>query len=425
MVSSMSRLGVLMLLIPAVLLSLWLLGQVSFAGGVSSGSGSDQQDQPPDATVGALRVMPLEPSTTPVYAEIESGDTLESISRRLAGDDWVTWRDALSEQLDARRLRPGIELDGRLSARGRLVHLEVQLDRRTELVLDRDQHGVRASRAVRPLEHSLLRVEGTLDSSLFAAMTGAGATPELAVRVAEIFQWDIDFFRDVRKGDSFIVLADEQQIDGEHYGYGQVFAARFVCQGRQHHAVLYEDESERLGYYDLEGRPLRKQFLKSPLRLSRITSRFTMRRFHPVYHRYMPHYGVDYGAPVGTPAHVTSDGVVSFVGRKGGAGRMVSVRHPNGYETSYLHLSRYGRGISRGARVVQGQVIGYVGSSGASTGPHLDYRVKLNGRWINPLSIASPAVEPLDKASLESFLVHTIALVQVLDGHEAPDGAGC
>jgi murein DD-endopeptidase MepM/ murein hydrolase activator NlpD len=372
-----------------------------------------------------VEVQPLESPGVPVYAEVASGDTLESISRRMAGEEWVRWRDALSAELDARRLMPGTVFDGRIAGDGRLERLRVMLDRRTEVFLELDGEEIRVDRVVRPLEHRLLRVEGILDSSLFAAVTEAGAEPELAVRVAEIFQWDIDFFRDIRKGDSFIVLVDQLSIDSEPFGYGQVFAARFICQGRQHHAVLYQNEDERLGYYDLEGRPLRKQFLRSPLKLSRITSRFSMRRFHPVHKRYMPHYGVDYGAPIGTPVHVTSDGAVSFVGRNGGAGRMVSVRHPNGYETSYLHLRSYGSGISRGARVRQGQVIGYVGTSGTSSGPHLDYRVRLNGRWVNPLSIASPPAEPLEATSLEGFLEHTIALVQVLDGHEAPDGAGC
>ena len=166
-------------------------------------------------------------------------------------------------------------------------------------------------------------------------------------------------------------------------------------------------------------------FLRSPLKFSRVTSRFSMSRFHPVLKKRMPHYGVDYGAPVGTPVHVTADGIVTMAGRNGGAGNMVRVRHPNGYETNYLHLSRYGGGIRKGVRVTQGQVIGYVGSTGYSTGPHLDYRVRHNGSWINPLSISSPPVEPLEDDRLQRFLGHALAVLDLLEGREAPVGARC
>jgi len=148
-----------------------------------------------------------------------------------------------------------------------------------------------------------------------------------------------------------------------------------------------------------------------------------MNRFHPVLKKRMPHYGVDYGAPVGTPVHVTADGVVTLAGRNGGAGNMVRVRHPNGYETNYLHLSRFGRGIRKGVRVTQGQVIGYVGSTGYSTGPHLDYRVRHNGRWVNPLSISSPPVEPLREDRRQRFLWHALSILELLEGREAPAGA--
>jgi murein DD-endopeptidase MepM/ murein hydrolase activator NlpD len=148
-----------------------------------------------------------------------------------------------------------------------------------------------------------------------------------------------------------------------------------------------------------------------------------MSRFHPVLKRRMPHYGIDYGAPVGTPVHVTADGRVSHVGSKGGAGRMVTVRHPNGYETSYLHLSRYAQGIRKGVHVSQGQVIGFVGSTGLSTGPHLDYRVQQNGRWVNPLSITSPPAEPLDEGRLQRYLAHAIAVLELLEGNDPPVGA--
>ena len=214
-------------------------------------------------------------------------------------------------------------------------------------------------------------------------------------------------------------------MEGSFYGYGSMYAARYVNDGKTMDAVAYPDANGRIGFYDMDGTPLRKQFLRSPLKFSRITSRFSMSRFHPVLKKRMPHYGIDYGAPVGTPVHVTADGRVSLVGRNGGAGRMVRVRHTNGYETNYLHLSRYGPGVGKGARVAQGDVIGYVGSSGWSTGPHLDYRVKLNGNWVNPLAISSPAVEPLKGDRLERFLSHAIAILSLILGDAPPPGAQC
>jgi murein DD-endopeptidase MepM/ murein hydrolase activator NlpD len=256
-------------------------------------------------------------------------------------------------------------------------------------------------------------------------MDAAGAGADLAVRVAQIYQWDIDFFRDLRQGDSFVVVAERQEIEGEFFGWGTIFAARFVNRGRVLDAIVYPDNDGHLGYFDLEGHPLRKQFLKAPLEFSRVTSGFSTNRFHPVLKRRMPHYGVDYGAPTGTPVHVTADGTVTLAGRNGGGGNMVRVRHTNGYETKYLHLSRFAKGIRRGVRVSQGQVIGYVGSTGLASGPHLDYRVQLNGRWINPLSISSPPVKPLADERLQRFLAHALGVLSLIEGAPAPVGARC
>ena len=376
-------------------------------------------------TLEPLTVEPLTAYHPPVRTFVASGDTIESISRRLAGDSWVAWRDVLVSEIDPKRLFPGTEFRGTLTPSGTLEYLEVIFDRRNEVHLTTDVGGITVARVERPIASEVLRLEGVVDSSLFGAMDGAGGDPELAVRIAQIYQWDIDFLRDIRKGDAFVVVVDRQTVEGEFFGWGTVFATRFVNDGRVLDAVVYPDDSGRLGYYDLEGQPLRKQFLRSPLKFSRVTSRFSMSRFHPVLKRRMPHYGVDYGAPTGTPVHVTADGTVTLAGRNGGGGNMVTVRHTNGYETNYLHLSRYGKGIRRGARVSQGQVIGYVGSTGLSTGPHLDYRVTLNGKWINPLRISSPAVKPLSEDRLQRFLAHALAVLSLIVDEPPPVGARC
>ncbi len=370
-------------------------------------------------------VEPITPVRAPEHLRVAAGDTLESVCRRLADRDWLPWRDALMSEIDPRRLRPGTGFDGFRGAGGVLEELHVSLDLRTRLVLRRDGDGIEVSRDERPLVRELVRLEGTVSSSLFEAVDRAGGNPELAVSLAQVFQWDVDFLRDLRQGDRFVVVVDQELVDGAHYRWGTVFAARFVNRDRTLDAVVYPDAGGRLGYYDPEGRPLRKQFLRSPLKFSRVTSRFSMNRFHPVLKRSMPHYGVDYGAPVGTPVMVTSDGVVSFAGTSGGAGRMVTVRHPNGYETSYLHLSRFASGMRPGRRVAQGEVIGFVGSTGLSTGPHLDYRVKHQGRWVNPMTISSPPTAPLEGEYLGRYLGHALAVVVLLAGDEPPTGARC
>jgi murein DD-endopeptidase MepM/ murein hydrolase activator NlpD len=361
----------------------------------------------------------------PVRTFAVSGDTIESVCRRLAGHDWTMWRDALIDEIDPRRLFPGTEFRGTCAPGGELERLVIIFDRRREVHFTSGPDGIAVERVERPITSEVVRLEGVVESSLFGAMDAAGGGPELAVRMAQIYQWDIDFLRDLRKGDTFVVVVDRQSVGGEFYGWGTVFATRFVNGERTLDAVVYPDDSGRLGYYDLEGRPLRKQFLRSPLKFSRITSRFSMNRFHPVLRRRMPHYGVDYGAPSGTSVHVTADGTVKFAGRKGGGGNMVTVRHTNGYETNYLHLSRFGNGIRRGTRVSQGQVIGFVGSTGLSTGPHLDYRVTLNGRWINPLAISSPPVEPLSAERLQRFLAHALAVLSLITDEPPPQGARC
>jgi len=372
-----------------------------------------------------IEVSAIKAFHAPVDATVQPGDTLESMARRLAGADWPRWRNALSGVIDPRALLPGTRFSGRLSPSDRLESLVVTLDIRTEVHLEYNGNTVLATTIERPIHSEIVRFEGVIESSLFGAIDRIGASPELAVRMADIFQWDIDFLRDIRKGDRFIALVEKRSVDGIFFGYGTLYGARFINNGKELNTFAFADADGTIGYYGLDGAPVKKQFLRSPLRFSRITSRFSLNRFHPVHKKRMPHYGVDYGAPTGTPAHATATGTVTFVGRNGGAGNMVRLRHSNGYETNYLHLSRFGKGIRKGARVAQGQVVGYVGSTGWSTGPHLDYRVKKNGQWVNPLLISSPPADPLPEALLRRYLAHALAMLEVMEGREPPPGARC
>lgn len=390
---------------------------------ISAACGGGPRTTPVHAPDTPVTVRPLKLSAAITHFEVSSGDTLESVCRELAPRQWNQWCSSLASVLDPRALRPGMVVEGRRAPSGQLQSLSIRMDARSTVRAERFGETIRARRVDGTVHHEVVRLEGSIESSLFGAVDTAGGDAELAVRLAGIFQWDIDFFRDLRQGDRFVVIVDRRTVGGKPYGWGTLFAARFVNAGRTLNAVAFPDGQGRVGYYDLEGHPLRKEFLRAPLKFSRITSRFSLHRYHPVLHRRMPHYGIDYGAPVGTPVHVTADGVVRFVGRKGGGGKMVTVRHSNGYETSYLHLSRYARGIHRGVRVHQGQVIGYVGQTGLATGPHLDYRVRHKGKWINPLRISSPPAKPIARDRLRRFLSYAISVQTLLDGREAPRGA--
>lgn len=250
--------------------------------------------------------------------------------------------------------------------------------------------------------------------SLVAAIDAEGENVQLAITLAEIFAGDVDFHSDLQPGDSVELLFEKVYREGEFSGYGNVVAARLLNDGRDLQAYRFVHDG-KAGYYDERGRSLRRFFLKSPLKFEvRVTSGFSYRRLHPVFGGYRAHLGVDYGAPVGAPVQAVAPGTVMSAGYNGGAGLMVHLRHNNGYETLYLHLSRLGKGIRRGARVQQGQLIGRVGSSGTATGPHLDYRVKRNGVYLNPLTVHRklPPGEPIPTTLRTAFDAERERLVQ-------------
>jgi len=349
-----------------------------------------------DAAAVGAREVPLE-------HRFARGETLGSVLQELGLEPADAWSatTALAEHVDVRRVRAGQRLAVYTGEDSRPVSLRLDLDGEGRVVAEREGDGWRSSwqpfqRAVRV---SSLTAE--LDSSLEGAIRAAGGDPRLSLRMAEVLQWDLDFHRDLRTGDRFELLFENVYLDGRYYAPGRILALSYENGGKRLEAYRFGDDEN--GYYDAEGRPLQKMFLRSPLRYSRVTSRFTTRRFHPVLKSYRPHYGVDYGAPVGTPVRVTAGGVVSFAGWSKGGGKMVKVNHPNGYLTAYLHLSRFAQGVSPGRRVSQGEVIAYSGNTGLSTGPHLDYRVQRNGRWIDPLSLKSVPADPIPEAQLAVF----------------------
>lgn len=390
-----------------------------------------------------LDVAELDLAPFPLEHRIRRGDTLDRVLLRagVPAPELHGAVDAVSEVFDPRKLRAGETLYAMVSPGDGLVGID--LPRRGQGIVVAERSGGSWTGRFRPFRRTYVRrsLQGDLRGALESSIRRAGGPASLANNLAEVLQWNLDFNRDLRDGDRFEVLYDELLLDGRVERVAVVHAVRYRNRDRWLEAYGFSggDDAEAAGaagesaarsaddavaaretgrerYYDRDGQPLRRQFLRSPLAYSRVTSRFSLSRFHPVLKRRMPHYGVDYGAPVGTPVRATADGTVISAGARGGAGRMVRLRHANGYVTAYLHLSGYAKGIRSGRRVGQGEVIGYVGSSGLSTGPHLDYRVQRNGRWINPATLSSDPPPPLAADVLPAFLRHRDALLRELRG---------
>ena len=287
---------------------------------------------------------------------------------------------------------------------GRLDSLTFHIDRERRLNVWRESENKFAS-AIHRIPHKTTYhvVQGTIRQSLFVSLQKQDADTDLAAHLAEIFGWTVDFFSDIRRGDSYAILYEQKTYSDGYSTLGSVLSAKLISQGKEHHAFRYAGEGDRAGYYDIEGKSLQKSLLRVPMKYTRITSNFSHRRYHPLKKRYEPHYGVDYGAPTGTPVFTTGDGVVVTASRRSGNGNYVKIKHNGTFTTYYLHLSRFAKGIKAGRKVRQGQVIGYVGSTGAASAPHLDYRIKKNGSWVNPRRMELPSKAPVPKASFAQF----------------------
>jgi len=253
---------------------------------------------------------------------------------------------------------------------------------------------------------------GTIETSLWEAMMAEGLHPSLAFKLSEIFAWTVDFFG-LQKGDSFKVIYEELLIEGKSLGAGKIFGAQFNRSGSSITAIPFIQDGKET-FFDIEGNSLRKAFLKAPLQFSRISSRFSSSRMHPILRIRRPHYGVDYAAPIGTPVLAIGDGKVISATTENGSGKMVKIQHNSVYATAYLHLSRFGPGVSSGVFVKQGDIIGYVGTSGLSTGPHLDFRFYQNGSPVDPLKVDAPAVEPVSAENMARFGKNKTVILSLL-----------
>ena len=302
-----------------------------------------------------------------------------------------------------KRLRPGQSIAFRREPDGRISRFHHEVDAITTVEFTRAGEGFTSRVVTRDFDRHIAVKNGVIKSSLFAAADGV--PDQIVHQLVSVLGWDIDFARDLRRGDSFSLLYEELHIDGRRIRTGDVLALEFRSQraGEPIRAFRYTDSNGATDYFTPDGRSLRRAFMRNPLRFNRISSRFSKSRLHPVLRVRRPHRGVDYAAPRGTPIRATGSGRVSFVGRKSGYGKTIVLTHGNGYTTLYAHLSRYAKEARKGKQVRQGQLIGYVGSTGIATGPHLHYEFRINGVHRDPLTVALPRAAPLDKEEMKRF----------------------
>ncbi len=358
-----------------------------------------------------------EPETSTLTYEIKSGDSLASIFKKHDLSANLLHRIVHSSDI-AKHLtdiRPGeilhIDLDEDKNFLGlRLVQSKIR-----SLEISAIDDGFRAIELNRDVEVRTNHVSGTIENSFYSAAKEAGLSEKLIMQMAGIFGWDIDFALEIRSGDRFTVIFQEDYLDGEKLRDGSILAAEFVNRGRSYRALLYTDDSGRSDYYSPDGRSMRKAFLRAPVDFRRISSRFTRERYHPVLGKKRPHRGVDYAAKIGTPVKAAGDGKVIYRGKKGGYGNTVIVKHGQTYTTLYAHLSRYNKKARKGNKVKQGQIIGYVGRTGLATGPHLHYEFRVNGVHRNPLTVKLPAAEPIAKQYRNDFELKIQPLLSKLD----------
>lgn len=330
---------------------------------------------------------------------IKKGDTLSKIFKRLSLSS-KTLHKIMKSGSDAQRLsriRPGKEITFSLDNDNQLVAISYPIDKIDTLQINKKADSFIIQIDSKEVEIQQQFATESINASLFAAGSQAGLSNSMIMKLAELFGWDIDFALDIRKGDTFSLIYEDKLINGKKISEGDILAAEFVNQGKTFYAVRYTDPSGKAEYYSDNGYSMRKAFLRTPVEFSRISSRFSSGRKHPVLNRIRAHKGVDYAASRGTPVKAAGKGKVIFKGTKGGYGRVIILQHGSKYTTLYAHLNAYGKKIKKGSRVKQGQIIGYVGSSGLATGPHLHYEFRVNGTHRNPLTVSLPNAAALAK----------------------------
>lgn len=351
---------------------------------------------------------------------VRRDDTLQSVLTRLN----IRNRDALefirSDSVAseiARSIIPGRQVKSETDTDGNLFHFEYQISANQFLTITKTADGYEAHQDERILEIRPVLKSAKINSSLFGATDAANIPDHIAIQLADIFESEINFHTDLRRGDRFNVIYEGSYDQGELIKSGEVLAAEFVNNGKVYRAVGFRDSNNQMQYYTPEGKSIHKSFLRSPLEFSRVSSGFSVARFHPVLQRMRAHKGVDFAAPTGTRIKASADAVVDFVGTKGGYGNVIILKHDNGISTVYGHLSRFAPELRRGSKVTQGQMIGFVGMSGVATGPHLHYEFLINGKHQDPMKVALPknnTIQAGNKAQFETISNQMMAQLRLL-----------
>lgn len=364
--------------------------------------------------------LPLTDPANPAWQTltVKRGDSLSALfdKAKVKPSQLIELMKLGKDTDELRRLHPGDTIKIISDVDGELISLNYQIDTVRYLQVDRVEDELTAGIHKHHIEVRTAYASGDIQSSLFLASANAGLSQSLTMELANIFGWDIDFALDIRRGDQFTVIYEQRYKNGNKIKEGNILAAEFINQGKTHRALRYKDPvTGSTGYYSPSGHSLRKAFLRSPVNFSRISSRFTTSRYHPILHKLRSHKGVDYAARRGTPVRASGDGKVIYKGVKGGYGKTVVLKHGSRYTTLYAHLNNYNRKIRSGGRVKQGQIIGYVGSTGLASGPHLHYEFRVNGVHRNPLTVKFPSTQPIPKRYRDNFELTTQGYVAQLN----------
>lgn len=320
---------------------------------------------------------------------------------------------AMKDVFDFRKAQVGHRYSGEVGDHGRVLSFEYQTGPLDIYQVNLKGDAYVALKKNIPVDKRVARVGCTIGTSLFASLTRCGEGPELARMFTDLFAFDVDFFQEIRRGDVIRIIVDKVYIQGRFLKYDRIRAARYEGKFGTYSAFLYKDDGGREAYYAEGGRALKKEFLKTPLKYTRISSGFTHRRFHPTLHRWKRHLAIDYAAPVNTPVQAVASGQVKYVGRKGASGNLVVIEHGGGYTSYYAHLNKYGR-IEVGDQVSQRTVIGYVGKTGRATGPHLHFALKHGRKWVNPLNVKYTQANPVGSGEKTRFESSVHPLLEAL-----------
>lgn len=383
----------------------------------TSEQASSDEDKPEDQT--GEPVAETDPLAKSVV--VANGDTLSTVFAKV-GLSPAVMHAVLASSPDAKqlsRLKIGQTLEFQLTEQGELASLRSKLNSLETLALEQTPKGyVFKKEQVKP-EVSTVYARGEIDSSLFLAAKRAGLSHNLTMDLANVFGYDIDFALDIRKGDSFEVIYEEKTVEGQRVGTGNILAARFTNRGKTYSAVRYTSKDGTTSYYNADGTSMRKAFIRTPVDFARISSRFSNGRKHPILNKIRAHKGVDYAAPHGTPIKSAGDGKVLLAGRKGGYGNTVIIQHGQRYRTLYAHMQGFAKGVRNGSAVKQGQIIGYIGTTGLSTGPHLHYEFQVDGVHVDPLGLKLPMADPIAKSEMPRFMQQSQPLMARMDEERA------